>query len=267
MGTTSKALSLLDYFTRARPLVGLSDLARLSGTNKATCFRLMSELVEHGLAEQLPATRDYRIGPAVLRLAILREAAVPMRDAAQPVLNHLATATGETAHLSHLVAGRLVTTGFAYGAASGMQVMMEDADVLPFHATSSGIAVLAHLAPDRQADILSAPLGEVTAETLRDPSAVRAKMAHVLTDGWSFTSNTFEAGVASVAMPLFDAHGAVQGAMAVAAPALRMTEVAQAYILQRLVLAAGDVMALWGGHAPPDVSAHWRKLTNERTPT
>ena len=33
MGTVRKALDLLDHFTRLRPVIGLSELARLSGTN------------------------------------------------------------------------------------------------------------------------------------------------------------------------------------------------------------------------------------------
>ena len=121
MGTTSKALTLLDLFTRSRPQIGLSELARLSGTNKATCYRLMSELVEHGLVEQVVSSKEYRIGPAVLRLAALREATVPTREAALPILQALAAATGETAHMSHLVAGQLVTLSFAYPAAHGMR--------------------------------------------------------------------------------------------------------------------------------------------------
>ncbi|MDZ4137053.1 MAG: helix-turn-helix domain-containing protein, partial [Paracoccaceae bacterium] len=48
MGTVSKALVLLGVFTRQRPLVGLSDFARLSGMNKATCHRMLTELTEFG---------------------------------------------------------------------------------------------------------------------------------------------------------------------------------------------------------------------------
>ena len=74
MGTVSKALDLLNLFNRAQPLIGLSDLSRLAGVNKATCYRLMSELQAHGLVEQVGSGREYRLGPAVLRLAALREA-------------------------------------------------------------------------------------------------------------------------------------------------------------------------------------------------
>jgi DNA-binding IclR family transcriptional regulator len=264
MGTTAKALALLDHFSRARPAIGLSELARLSGTSKATCFRLMSELVDHGLAEQTQA-REYRIGPAVLRLASLREALVPMRGAAQAVLQRLALAVGETAHASHLVAGRLVTLAYAYGATSGMQVMMEDADVLPFHATASGQAVLAFLPPTRIEAILARPLQPATPATLRDPAALRERLRAIKARGWADTADTFGPEVSSLALPLFDAEAAVMGALAVAAPTVRMAQAAPGPILRHLVGAARDIMQAWGGREPPDLTAQWRKVETERT--
>ncbi|MCX8507707.1 MAG: helix-turn-helix domain-containing protein, partial [Rhodobacteraceae bacterium] len=126
MGTVSKALELLDLFTRARPVIGLSDLARLADLNKATCYRLASALCAYGLIEQIDATKEYRLGPATLRLAALREAHVPTRDAAMPVLQTLADATGETAHLSLLIGHKLKAIALAYSNAHATRVMMED---------------------------------------------------------------------------------------------------------------------------------------------
>ena len=257
MGTTSKALTLLDFFTRARPQVGLSDLARLSGVNKATCFRLMTELVDHGLAEQLGDSREYRIGPAVLRLAALREATVPLRDLAMPVVHDLAGRTGETAHVSHLVLGRLTTLAFAYGTAHATRVMMEDAEFLPFHATSSGLALLAHLPAPQVAAILSAPLPQLTNRTPVTPSALRARIDLVQLQGHAETEGTYEADVASLALPLFDANGTCFGSIALAAPVARMTETARRNHLSALITAARHVMAQWGAHPPANLSALW----------
>lgn len=260
MGTTAKALSLLDHFSPARSAIGLSDLARLSGVNKATCFRLMGELLAHGLAEQVPGGTDYRIGPAVLRLASLRERAVPLKSAALPVLQRLAAQVGETAHASHLVAGRLVTLAFAYGAPSGMQVMMEDADVLPFHATSSGKAVLAFL-PEAEAEaILRHPLPAATPATLIDPDRLRRDLQAIRQQGWAATVNTFERDTSSLAVPLFDPMGSVLGAMSVAAPSTRMDLARRPAILLQLARAAQELMQTWGGQPPADLVARWRDL-------
>ena len=59
MGTVTKALTLLDHFTLARPLIGLSEVARLAGVNKATAFRLLSELQSAGFVEQAGSAREY----------------------------------------------------------------------------------------------------------------------------------------------------------------------------------------------------------------
>ena len=78
MSTVAKALQLLDLFSRSRPQIGLSDLARL---NKTTCFRLVSDLCAMGLVKHTGPGRAYRLGPALLRLAALREAALPVLQA------------------------------------------------------------------------------------------------------------------------------------------------------------------------------------------
>lgn len=260
MGTVAKALDLLDLFTRQRPQIGLSDAARLSGMNKATCYRLLTELAEFGLVEQLGATRDYRLGPAVLRLAALREATVPMRDAALPVLQSLALATGETAHISMLSGGRLSTLAFAYSPEHGMKVMMEDADTLPYHATSSGHAVLAYMPEAEREVILSRPLPALTDGTPTDANALRKALGQIRSTGLAEVSGTYERDVQSMAVPLFDATGTVVGALAVAAPVQRMTADLRARIARHLTRSATEIITLWGGSPPPDLTQIWRAV-------
>lgn len=239
MGTVGKALDLLDLFTRAEPQLGLSQLARASGLNKATCHRLLTELESRGLLEQVGPAREYRLGPAVLRLSALREAAVPTREAAMPVLRKLAEATGETAHLSHLVAGKLQTLAFAYASRGGVKVMMEDADFLPVHATASGAAVLAFDA-DPETIIAASP----------DPETLHARVATARAKGYAETVSTFEKDVHSLAVPLFDPSGHCTGALAVAAAAPRMTPALHATVIRELALAGAEITQLWGGQPP-----------------
>ncbi|MFZ1467977.1 MAG: IclR family transcriptional regulator, partial [Paracoccaceae bacterium] len=258
MGTVGKALDLLDLFTHQQPQMGLSQIARAAGVNKATCHRLLSEMETRGMVEQTGPAREYRLGPAVLRLAALRETAVPSRDAAMPALRALADATGETAHLSHLVAGRLQTLAFAYSARHGMQVMMEDADFLPFHATASGMAVLAFLPAAPQNAILQAPLPQLTGTTQTDPAALRARLPGIRAKGFSETDSTFERDVYGIAVPLFDAQSACIGSLAVATPAPRMTPHLRDAILAAVTEAATRITTVWGGTLPPDLATLWR---------
>ena len=257
MSTVVKALQLLDLFSRSRPQIGLSDLARLAGLNKATCFRLVSDLCAAGLVEQMASGRDYRLGPAVLRLAALREAHVPLREAALPVLQALAAQTGETAHLSLMVGAELRPLAHAYSAAHASKITMEEVPFFPFHATASGLAVLTHQPPALREQILARPLPALTPFTLTEPVTLRARLREIETLGFAESQGGFETDVHSFAVPLFDALGRCTGALSIAALAARATP-AQALVIRRaLVGAARAVITLWGGSLPARLDTIW----------
>ncbi len=258
MGTVTKALELLDLFSRSRPLIGLSDLARLAGLNKATCYRLVSALCDFGLVEQIGTAREYRLGPTVLRLAALREAQVPTREAAMPVLQALAQQTGETAHLSLVMGEALRTLAYAYSAAHVTKVTMEDAACLPWHATSSGLAVLAFQPEAFRDAVLARPIARLTGQTETDPVALCARIDEVRRLGYAESRGTFQLEVHSMAVPLFDALGRCSGALAVAALASRMSEAQRRLIRFALIEAGSEITTLWGGALPDDIATLWR---------
>lgn len=252
MGTTSKALSLLDLFSRTRPEIGLTEMARLSGANKATVHRLLGELAAHGFVEQVGSGRAYRLGPAFLRLAALRERHVPLREIAARAVGDLARETGETAHLSLLQGDVLATLAFAYGDAHGTQVRMEDAEVLTFHATSSGLAVLAFSPPGFIARALAAPLTAHTVHTQTDAGDLRAALPGIRARGLAESVGSFEEDVHSHAAPLFDSAASCIGALAVAAPVSRMEAGLKARIEAALPRHAARFTRLTGGFPPDD---------------
>lgn len=251
MGTVTKALSLLTFFTQTRPDIGLSDLTRLSGMNKATAYRLLSELQEAGFVEQAGADRAYRLGPEVLRLAALREASVPLLTVSRGVLDRLSAATGETTHVSLAKDDVLNTIAHAYSPRHATRVAMEDAEVVSFHGTASGLAVLAFAAPGFTDRVLAAPLPAHTADTLTDPAAIRAVLDAVRAEGIAESVGGFEADVHSHAAPIFGPDGQPLGALAVAAPVSRMSPELRALIRAELRRAAQELTRDIGGTCPP----------------
>ncbi|KIC16937.1 IclR family transcriptional regulator [Leisingera sp. ANG-Vp] len=252
MGTVSKALSLLTYFNHGRTGIGLSDLTRLSGMNKATVYRLMTELQESGFVEQTDGDRMYRLGPQVLRLAALREAAVPILSVSRRVLRDLSDETGETTHLSLLQGGQLNSLSHAYSPRHATKVMMEDAEVLTFHGTSSGLAVMAYSDPDFTDSLLSQPLEARTPATITDPGEIRAQIADVRSCGMAQSIGGYEADVHSHAVPVFGPDRQVIGALAVAAPVSRMSQEQKQLIPAALRRAGATLTHRIGGSAPAD---------------
>ncbi|TIT55228.1 MAG: IclR family transcriptional regulator, partial [Mesorhizobium sp.] len=134
MSTVGKAISLLELFTVAEPELGLSDLARRSGFDKATTRRLLVALTGHGLVEQDAATRHYRLGAGLSRLARIREARFPFLQTAVPLVRDLASATAETVHLSEYGIDRLVTVHVEHPARAN-RVNVDIGQLLPLHST------------------------------------------------------------------------------------------------------------------------------------
>ena len=135
---------------------------------------------------------------------------------------------------------------------------MEDADILPFHATSSGHAVLAFLPDAEVAAILSRPLPRLTPATIVRADDIRALLAPVRADGLAESAGTFETDVKSAAAPLFDPASRCIGSIGVAAPAARMTDALRLGIRRDLARAAQEITAIWGGRLPDTLAARWR---------
>lgn len=252
MGTVSKALSLLNYFTNSRTEIGLADLARLSGQNKATVYRHMSEMMAHGIVEQIGSERHYRLGPALIKLASLREMASPTKEVSKKILQNLSAKTDETAHISMIAGHQLNVVSYTYSARHGTRVTMEDAEVISFHSTSSGLAVLAYSDAAFQDEILSRPLEKRTPFTVTDPNKIRSMLDRIRDNGFSESVSGFEEDVHSIACPIFNSDRDCIGAIAVAAPVARMTPEAKSKTLDALSNASLELTSLMGGFPAND---------------
>lgn len=252
MGTVSKALSLLSFFAPDRTEVGLSDLTRLSGMNKATVYRLMGELQDSGFVEQGENDRAYRLGPQVLHLAALREASTPILSVSRRILRELSEETGETTHVSLGHDSWVQTLSHAYSPRHATKVTMEDAQTVTYHATSSGLAILAYSDPEFVDAVLARPLKAHTNLTQVDPDEIRAKLEQIRKTGLSTTLGSFELEVHSYAAPIFGADHKAFGALAVAAPASRMGPEQQKTIRSALRRAGAALTHRIGGSPPPD---------------
>lgn len=253
MRTVEKALRLLDHFDERHPELGLSALARLAGLDKATTLRMLGDLAAAGLVEQSPATRGWRLGAGLLRLARIREATHPVTTVLQPILDRLVVETGETAHAS-LRAGRdLATVGVAESPRAA-RVIIEPGLMLPLHATASGLAYLAFARPEVRAEALARPLPAHTATTPTTPERLALAIARAQAHGHGEADQTYEAEVIGLARPLFGPDGFACGAIAVATPASRLDDALRATILAALARAAPEASRGLGGCPPEPVT-------------
>lgn len=232
MRTVIRALSILDLFSETAPRLRLVDVARLSGIDKATCHRMLRVLQSAGYLDQAADDRRYTLGPAVLRLARMREALLPTQALLQPVVQALAEATGETAHASLVAGDKVVTVASAEGQHAN-RVHVEKGGLLSPDTTASGLACLAWAAP-------------LSPTSPADPRLI----AEARRLGFACARGTFDPDVLGLGAPIFGASARAIGAIAVASPLSRMTPAAEAAIARHVLHAAAEATRLFAGTAP-----------------
>ena len=256
MGTITKALNLLNFFSPNHPEIGLTEFRTLSGQDKATVHRHLIELAANGFLEQNPDTRGYRLGPAILRLAAVRERLFPARTLVAPIVERLAGELGELVHVSLREGDHLSPLYHHDALIHGTRVYFDEAELLPLHATASGLAMLAFGPDHLLADLLASPLKASTEFTITDPEELGEAVEQVQTDGIAFVDQGYEAHVSSFGVPVFGDQKEAVGTMAVAVPTARMTDDLKRKIAAALTQAASEVTEKLGGTVP----AHLRRI-------
>ncbi|TPL02702.1 MULTISPECIES: IclR family transcriptional regulator [unclassified Mesorhizobium] len=248
MSTVGKAVSLLELFTLHEPEIGLSDLARRAGLDKATARRLLMALAAHRLIEQEPRSRRYRLGAGLSRLARIRDAHFPFVRLAAPVIRELSLETGETVHLSEFSAGALLTLHVELSTKAN-RVNVDVGQVLPLHGTASGIAFLAASRLEAVGAYLEKPLQAFTSFTMTQPDDLVKAIALAASRGYSRSAQGYEEGVHSIGAAILGADGQPIGTLAVASPVSRVDDATAAGQGEAAVRAARLISARLTGEA------------------
>jgi IclR family acetate operon transcriptional repressor len=257
MGTITKALVLLNKFSSSQPEIGLSEFKLLSNQDKATVYRHLSELEENGFLEQNPLTKNYRLGPAVLRLAAVRERTFPAREAVSTWVDALSRQLGELVHVSLFQGDAMSPLYHADIQIHGTRVHFDEAELLPLHATSSGLAMLAFGPDDLLPKVLARPLRDYSGMTITDPDALQAAVVQTRKDGFALSNQGFEKEVYSIAMPIFGKDLEMVGTLSVALPITRLNDETRKNIISGLKSGSVNVSDALGGAMPDELIKVW----------
>jgi DNA-binding IclR family transcriptional regulator len=239
----------------------LSELSRALGVSKSTLSSLLATLERHAWVERDEATRRFRLGPGVAKLAMTAAAAhVDVRDAARPQLERLAELSGETAIL-HLPSGDGTVIAERVEPMHQLKVVAPLGHRLPAFAGSVGKALLAAL-PEKQAEAIvrARPLPVFTPRSIVDPDAYLDDVARARRRGYAVENEEYLVGVRAVSAPVLGREGEAVGTLSVvgvgARIAGRMKELANAVV----TAAAETSQRLAEASAWTPTEGRWRSL-------
>jgi DNA-binding IclR family transcriptional regulator len=213
-----RAVALLRAIAAAEPgEATLQSLAEDTGLKRSTAWRLLATLEHHGLVDRLGG--GYAIGYTAAQLATASTVEAVVRRS-HPVLERIATLSGETANLAlarglglyyvdQAVSHHIVSTSWL-----GRHV--------PLHATSSGKAFLAWLSEPELAEVLADALPAYTPATITDCEALRADLAESRARGYAVCTGELEPDSYGVSAPVLDQAGRPVAAVAIWGPLIRV---------------------------------------------
>jgi DNA-binding IclR family transcriptional regulator len=252
----ARGLALLECFGSGREELSLVELARGVGMTRSAAYRLVYTLAELGFLVRNSERKSYRLGPRVLSLGFTYLASQELGEIARPHLEALRDRTNCSAHLAVLDGTEIVYVA-RYADKKALTSRISIGTRFPAHATSMGRAILSHLPADEvRRRFNGRTLARFSAAT---PTTVKALVAMLEADrarGHIVSRSNFEAGIASVAAPIFDADGAPVAAINISTPETTVQGNVLETTIKDQVVHAAKTISEWLGHrrvppAPP----------------
>lgn len=194
-----RAVGILQTLGNGQRDVSLTDLAHLLRIHKSTAHGILATLARHGFVDRDPATRRYRLGPA---LAALGRAAAGRQDLgtlARPHLARLRRLSGETATL-HLRDGAGSVILASEESAHQLKVTAPPGHRLPPFAGSVAKVLWAFAPPGGD---LPSRLPAYTPRSIREPDRYRQELDRVRRAGIAVDDMEYLPGVCAISAPVF----------------------------------------------------------------
>jgi IclR family KDG regulon transcriptional repressor len=247
VAAVDRALKLLETVAE-NPNIGLTELARRTGTTKTLAFRMASTLEARGYLLKDPTTRSYELGYKPLYLSERMQHESPLLRVAEPYLDDLAQRTRENVSLTVREDGHTICVALRQSP-QPIRLYAELGKQAPLHVGGGPKLLLAYAPPDVQAAVLEGELERYTPETIVDPKRLEALLQRIREQGYNISHGDLDPGAFSVAAPLRDHAGRVIAALSVAGPQSRLTQDLEQLYLRMLLDVSEEISARLGASA------------------
>lgn len=199
-----------------------SALCRELGSTPATTHRLLQQLIAEDLVEQPPGGKHYRLSLGLFTLAARAGDQAGLRSLCRPALIRLGAALADSLFL-------LVRAGFDAVCLDRWEgpfpVRTFTGDIggrVPLGVGQGALCILAHLPVAEQEEVMRFNVPRIRPMGPIDEVFLRTEIQRVHKQGFANTNMGVIEGMAGVAVPLFDTHGRVVGALSVGTLANRL---------------------------------------------
>jgi IclR family acetate operon transcriptional repressor len=236
-----RVFTILSILRDANSELGITDIARLAKLKPSTAHRIVRALVMEGYMAQNEITDQYYLGRNAVILGYAAQRWLGL-DAAQSVLERLGEETGESVNLGVRDDMQMLVV-LRVESPSPLRFDQPPGSRVPLHATSMGKIALAYsLDLEQDLKCLPNPMPRYTSRTLTSHAKLRRSLDKVRESGYCLDDEESIEGVRCVGAPVLNGEGALYAAIALQAPAVRISD-ERLESLAPMVKAAGSAVA------------------------
>jgi IclR family pca regulon transcriptional regulator len=241
MASLARGLLVIQAFTPQTPQMTISQISVRTGLSRAAVRRCLYTLSKLGFAGAEDGQR-YSLRPKMLTLANTYTASSTLANAAQPILERMSAALGESFSVATLDGDDIVYIARTM-VTRVMSVDLHIGSRLPAFCTSMGRVLLAYLPQDQLESYLArATFTQFTPRTMTSPDKLRLALRNVRRNGYALVDQELEIGLRSIAVPVYAPNGRVVATVNLSgnAPRMPMLEM-QTRFLPHLRAAASEL--------------------------
>ena len=216
-----RAIDILLAFTDEEPEWGITELSDALNIPKSAVHRVLVNLETRGLLERDDLAEKYRLGLVAFEVGTRAGRRMDLQQVTRPLLEELASQTGETACLAILSAGEVLMLD-TIESSRALRVSSVSGQHRPVHCSSVGKALIAWL-PEYVVAQLAEERGLTgcTPNTITDLERLYQELAAVREQGYALDLEEFEEDLCCAGAPIRDSVGAVVAAISVSGPKSR----------------------------------------------
>lgn len=239
--SAERSFAILECVGESENPIPLAAVARATGLNRATTYRLLAVLTRLGWIHKDEADGTYTLGYKMFAIGRRKSQLEIVTHHAQPFIRRLAWDLGETVHLAALEGPQVLycdkvepPEGHPVSTAVGMR--------LDAHATGVGKAVLAWLDPDEVRQLFGQHPPHVhTAKTISSVDGLLRELTLIRQRGYATDEGEMIPGLNCVAAPIMNSIGRAVLALSVSGPASRFDPARMEKLGARLTATAAEI--------------------------
>jgi DNA-binding IclR family transcriptional regulator len=224
MKSINKTLDVLEIFLTVKEnRLRLLEIARLTGINKSTANRIVSDLRKRNYLQQSEKRGKYSLGPQFAKFSQRMDKRMQFGVVSRPHMLRLSKTVRECLLLTSLDGEEAIISGII-DSTQVLRVTPLIGMAIPLYCSGQGKAILAYMKePELEKYLRNVTLRKLTENTITSAAELRAHLIEVARENAAYDNEEQYLGMRNVAAAIKDANNEVHASVGVLGPSVRLT--------------------------------------------